>query len=296
MRVLDLFCGAGGLALGFNKAGFNVTGVDISPVAGQTFTFNRIGSFVQADLSHEEITGSYDIVIGGPPCRPWSPLNLKKRRSAHDDYQLIKRFFLHVKHIMPEIFVMENVPALARDPIFISSLGVSHDYSIAYEIINYADYGAATRRRRLIVVGVKKDSAAIIFQKLVTYRKPPATVKDAISWLKDKPRGSVADHDWPNLRTIQHYTEKYKKGRYGWYVLKWDEPAPSFGNIMKTYILHPDGNRVISVREALSIMGFPEEFCFPPKLGLSVRYQMIADAVSPVFSFALAQTIKSIYY
>ena len=80
---------------------------------------------------------------------------------------------------------------------------------------------------------------------------------------------------------------------FGWLILNWDKPAPSFSNVAKAYVLHPDMNRVISVREALLIMGFPEEFRFPPRLGLRTRYQMIADAVSPVFSYALAQAIKS---
>jgi len=305
MKVLDLFCGAGGLALGFRRAGFNVTGVDISPVAGQTFTFNDSGAFIQADLARELISGDYDVIIGGPPCRPWSAVNTTKRGRAHQDYRLIERFFLHVKHNLPEIFLMENVPALANDTIFKDCIRRIHalGYSVAYKIISYADFGAPTRRRRMIVFGTRAGDASLFFAKLTKYRRPPVTVRDVIWWLKDMPRGGYPDHIWPDLRTVDRYREYYTTGKFGWYVLRWDEPAPSFGNIMKTYILHPDSfngsggtARVISVREALLIMGFDSRFRFPDGTGMSVRYQMIADAVSPVFSSAAAQVIREIYH
>jgi site-specific DNA-cytosine methylase len=66
---------------------------------------------------------------------------------------------------------------------------------------------------------------------------------------------------------------------------------------MKTYTLHPSSwngapPRVISIREALLIMGFDREFSFPEKMSMDSRYQMVADSVSPVFSYASARTIK----
>ena len=300
MNVLDLFCGAGGLALGFHKAGFNVTGVDINPAALQTFTFNHIGTIIHADLGQKLITGDFHVIIGGPPCRPWSTVNTTKRGRAHQDYRLIERFFLHVKHNMPKCFLMENVPALANDTIFKDCVRRIHalGYSVAYKIISYADFGASTRRRRLIVVGTRAGDASLFFAELTKYRRPPVTVRDVIWWLKDIPWGGFPDHIWPCLRTVDRYREYYTTGKFGWYVLRWDEPAPSFGNIMKTYILHPDSfngsggtARVISVREALCIMGFDSRFRFPHGTGMSVRYQMVADAVSPVFSYAAAQAI-----
>jgi DNA (cytosine-5)-methyltransferase 1 len=80
-------------------------------------------------------------------------------------------------------------------------------------------------------------------------------------------KGCYPDHVWPNLKTIDKYAENYRTNKFGWYVLNWSEPAPSFGNVMKTYILHPDSlngkpSRVISVREALLVMGFNENTRF----------------------------------
>ena len=52
-------------------------------------------------------------------------------------------------------------------------------------------------------------------------------------------KGEIQDHDYPNFRTIEKYRKYYETGKYGWYKLEWEKPAPSFGNVTKTYILHP---------------------------------------------------------
>jgi DNA (cytosine-5)-methyltransferase 1 len=119
-------------------------------------------------------------------------------------------------------------------------------------------------------------------------------VKDAIFKIDKKYGRNENDHQWPNFTTIHKYEEYYKTNKFGWYKLKWNEPAPSFGNVMKTYTLHPDGERVVSVREVMSIMGFPETFKFPKEMGHTNKYQMVADVVSPIFSEICADIIKEI--
>lgn len=90
MKALDLFCGAGGLALGFRKAGFEVTGVDKNASAKETFEVNRIGDFIEADLLKVVIErDQYDIILGGPPCKPWAAVNLVRRGIEHHDYYLL---------------------------------------------------------------------------------------------------------------------------------------------------------------------------------------------------------------
>jgi DNA (cytosine-5)-methyltransferase 1 len=304
LRVLDLFCGIGGLSLGFDKAGFQVTGVDISEIAGNTFTLNmrdhdNENRFIRSDLSSEIINDGYEIIIGGPPCKPWSPLNINKRREIHRDYMLVSCFFRHVEYNRPSAFLMENVPLLRGDKIMERCInGLSNMYSIESRIVRYSDYGAPTSRHRLIVFGVRKDrgNAEMFFRELARYTRPARRVRDVIWKLRDRKMGEIPDHEWFKTRVIEKYRDKYRDGKYGWYVLDWDKPAPSFGNIMKTYILHPDARRVISVREALFIMGFPDHFRFPEHTGLGVRYQMVADAVSPVFSYAAARVIRKMLY
>lgn len=305
--LLDLFCGMGGLALGFARTGFRVTGYDINPRTPEIFRINRIGEAIVADLSREEIRPAEEITVitGGPPCRPWSALNVRQRGSHHRDYGLFQTFLKIVADVCPGVFLMENVPRLERDPSFHTHLQiVKPEYDLAWEVVCYADYGAAIARHRLILVGFHRKSgirARLFFERLRNFRKEPLSVREALKRLEETASPDDTEHVWFNFQTIEKYENKYRTGRYGWYRLDPDRPAPSFGNISKTYILHPfAGNghgiplRVLSIREAMTIMGFPVDFRFPQGMGMTIRYQMVADAVSPVFSEACGQVIRDL--
>jgi len=309
IKVLDLFCRMGGLSLGFAEEGFVITGYDIHPRVPDIFEINGVGNAVVSDLSTSDAIRpedrDADIVIGGPPCRPWSVLNIRRRKNAHPDYRLLEAFFNHVLDIEPVVFLMENVPIVDNDDTYHELLRIkmSRKYFVNRKIVRYADYGAATARRRLITVGFWKDEFGkrtpyIFFDNIRKYRSEPAIVKSVIEPFLYLERGAFPDHEWGNFRTIEKYKDKYRSGKFGWYRLDANSPAPSFGNIMKTYILHPyAGNgkniplRVLSIREAMAIMGFPDNFRFPEGMGLTPRYQMVADAVSPVFSRVCARAL-----
>ena len=303
MNVLDLFCGAGGFAQGFKDAGFDVTGVDISEYAGKTLELNRYGRFKKADLTEEIIKGEFDVVVGGPPCKPWSAVNTTKRGVAHQDFVLLSRFFEHIRVNKPKVFLLENVPLLAGEPSLKCHIArlenEEYSYSIMGKVIQYSNYGAPTKRHRFILFGSKVGKAEKFFDDLHKFESKPKTVKWAIRGLREKQKNEVTDHVWPELTTIDKYIDKYKSHKFGWYILEWDKAAPSFGNIMKTYILHPDAfnggpKRVISVKEASLIMGFDKDFHFPEGIGLGLRYQMVADSVSPMFSYVAANVIHNV--
>ncbi len=304
MKVLDLFCGAGGLSYGFRKAGFRVTGADHSDNAETSYRSNGIGNFINADLSTETITDGFDVIVGGPPCKPWSTVNLTRRKEDHKDYNLVGRFFKHIEANIPDIFLFENVPAVANDRTlnsYIKKLSTKFNYSITKDFVTYRDYGAPTRRKRFFAIGVRKGDSNHFFELLSRHKvRNYKTVSDAIRDLEHVEFGKQRDHNWPRLRTINKYRKYYKTGKFGWYILKWENQAPSFGNIMKTYILHPNSfnggvTRVISVKEAMLLMGFPKSYHFPKNQGLGARYQMVADSVSPAFSTVAAKIIKEIY-
>jgi DNA (cytosine-5)-methyltransferase 1 len=301
VQVLDLFCGMGGLSSGFTAKGFSVTGVDISKVAGDTYELNGFGRFRRKDLSKSTVRGDYPILLGGPPCRPWSSVNTVRREKVHRDYKLLGVYFKHLLRLKPKVFVLENVPAVKNSGTFDwwAKKAENEGYDILRTIVRYSDFGAATRRRRFIAIGVMGGDKETTEKTLNRRKKDSETVKSKIWDLRNEPSNAAIYHEWPTLKTIDKYRDLYETGKYGWYKLRWDEPAPSFGNVMKTYILHPmsfDGGdtRVISVREALLVMGFKENFAFANGAGLGAKYQMVADSVSPVFSEALASTVEAL--
>ena len=297
-KVLDLFSGMGGFSHGFSKEGFKTTGVDIREEAGLSYKKLTKGDFILSDLHSELIDDKeYDIIIGGPPCRPWSSINLSKRGTEHPDYTLVSRFLAHINHNKPKLFIMENVPPLANDSTLSELIASTRKlgYSVDKLKVTYSNFGASVKRTRLIISGILDSEISDFFWKMNSQMRNARTVRDSIFYLNDKEYNSVPDHVWPNLKTIRRYEEYYNSGKYGWRILKWDEPAPSFGNVMKTYTLHPNSSferdylRTISVAEAARIMGFPKGFIFPPNISMGKRYQMIVDSVSPDFSGAIAK-------
>lgn len=308
MTVLDLFAGIGGLSIGFAAEGFTVIGVDDDEASAETFAINEIGDHIVRDLRNSDVIRPVPVVVGGPPCRPWSAVNVQKRGRSHEDHALLHRYFHHIQEIRPRLFLMENVPPLAGDPDYVDlrrELEFS-GYSVGGRILRYSDFGAATARRRLFTVGIRDSARAgwlDFFGLLEEERRSQkdesgSTVRDAIGWLRDVGAKEVPDHEWSQLTTIQKYSEYYESGKYGWRILSWDETAPSFGSVAKTYILHPDSSpgegdaRVLSVKEVLSIMGFDRGFRFPAEVGLTRRYRMAANAVSPRVSRLCARAAR----
>lgn len=303
LSVLDLFAGIGGLSIGFSDCGFQVTGVDNEQLSADVFEVNHIGEHLLRDLRTDEVIRDVPVVTGGPPCRPWSAVNLQRRGAEHEDHVLLHRFFEHIEAIRPRIFLMENVPPLRNDPLYLRRCRDLEfaGYSIGARLIRYSDLGAATSRRRLFTVGLRHSvhhTETDFFARLERKRRIPADVEAAIGWLRNRERGAVSDHVWSRVRTISKYADRYESGQFGWRKLVWKEPAPSFGSVAKTYILHPDAGsdgfpeRVLSVREVLSIMGFERDFRFPDGASLSRRYRMAANAVSPSVARAAAEVVR----
>lgn len=198
--VLDLFCGCGGLSLGFKMAGFDIKlAIDNWEDALVTYRKNHKGTkTLNADLLNlnpqkvelECDIHDVDLIIGGPPCQGFSVAG--KRIIDDDRNKLYKSFVCFVEHFKPKAFVMENVPnvlsigggavkeAIIKD---FTELG----YKVSYKVLIASDYGTPQNRRRAIFVGLH-DGRAFKFPEKLTDK--PVTTYDALS---DLPEDSVED-------------------------------------------------------------------------------------------------------
>lgn len=171
-NVIDLFCGAGGLSYGFERAGFNVLlGIDNDAKALETFERNHTGAkSICGDIT--EITyrdhiaplldgKKIDVIIGGPPCQGFSlsgPRNFNDPRN-----KLYLSYIRLVEEIQPKAFVIENVPGLVglfngevKDNIIKTFAEMG--YEVKYRILCAADYGVPQNRKRVVFVGVKGEN------------------------------------------------------------------------------------------------------------------------------------------
>ena len=316
-KLLTLFCGCGGLDLGF-VGGFDYLGKhytknkvsivyasDINEPACKTYNTNFEHKCVCKDICEEipEQLPDCDIIIGGFPCQDFSLAGNRKGFSA-DRGVLYKQMMRIVKEKQPKIFVAENVEGITIPiddyvPINIiiddfKSIG----YRVKYKLLNAADFGVPQIRKRVIIIGVRQD-----IKKEYVYPKPTVsrwvTVKEGI------------DDLWPLLGTnvVKNHTLKdYSKAKFypgghgqGNRLLDPDKPsctirAEHHGNIEGHYRTLDESNREdvtkwrrLSVRECARIQSFPDTFVFP--VGASSAYRQIGNAVAPVFAWNIAKSI-----
>jgi DNA-cytosine methyltransferase len=170
VRVLDLYCGMGGLSLGLALAleGVEIRGVDIDGVAVATYNLNlsKLGAKAErADVVRWEPSGEYDLVVGGPPCQPFSLANTKRRGEEHPLFPTFPRFFDVVLGLRPRAFLMENVRGLLteRNSHYLREqlARASEHYVVRYKVLNAADYGVPQRRERLILIGFRRDLGVV---------------------------------------------------------------------------------------------------------------------------------------
>lgn len=162
-KVIDLFCGAGGLSAGFMFGNEHpdfegILAIDNNQHACDTYNANFPGNHciavnIEEWLSQQEAIPQADIVIGGPPCQGFSLLNKKRegdlRRALWEPYMDI------VASSGAKMFIMENVPGLLKSDEFLDIQSRAKDmgFHLVYDVLNTADYGVPQTRRRAIVIG-----------------------------------------------------------------------------------------------------------------------------------------------
>ncbi|MDT2022829.1 DNA cytosine methyltransferase [Methylocella sp. CPCC 101449] len=346
MKLIDLFCGCGGFSLGAHNAGFDVAAAfDIDATLTSSFPVNfpktslhlrdigRLKGTQITKLVGSPITG----VFGGPPCQGFSDIG---RRDIRDPRRkLLSHFFRIVSELEPTFFVMENVRGLVSDEsrkvLDTAVEQVADQYDILGPVIlDAADFGAATRRRRVFIIGTDKEAKSPLeLADIRAFERPAATVKSAIAdLLEAEPLGILEDEfdywritkrgrpsEYARLlrsddgrfaghRIVEHKAEVARRfasvvpgstdpiGRHP--RLTWDGQCPTLragtgadkGSRQAVRPLHPEEPRVITVREAARLQGFPDRHMFHPTIWHSFR--MIGNSVSPIVAEAVFLAIR----
>ena len=293
--VLDLFAGCGGLSLGFEAAGYETIGFEMVEAASETYRKNLIGSCFTLKLGTDFIYPSADIIIGGPPCQPFSVGgNQQGIKDARDGFPV---FIDAVKKLNPRVFMFENVRGLLYTNKWYFELILDELYSLGYlldfKLLNAVNYGVPQNRERLFVFGHRSE---FNFPKKHLKKVP---VRDAIGDMMHTIPGN-SKFLTPAQDT---YIAKYEKASFciNPRDLYADRPARTLTcrNLaaatgdMQRVKLEDGRRRRLTIREAARLQSFPDWFQFSGNE--TSQYYQIGNAVPPLLAYQLAESLKECY-
>lgn len=324
MNIVSFFSGAGGLDLGFQKAGFKIVWAnEYDRTIWETYEENHKKTFLDrrsiVDIESGDVPDC-DGIIGGPPCQSWSEAGaLRGIKDARG--QLFFEFMRILADKRPKFFLAENVsgmmlPSNVRALQNIIELFEECGYLLSFTSVNAADYGVPQDRKRVFFVGYRKDlEIRFEFPKPSTPDKQ-VTLKEAIGDLartaipafgnnrsnRDKCR--IPNHEY----MIGGFSPIYMSRNR---VRSWDEvsftiqaggrhapihpQAPKMKFIEPNVRLFVEGKeklyRRLSVRECARIQTFPDDFKFLYE-HIADGYKMIGNAVPVLLAKQIAQKIK----
>lgn len=323
--LLSLFCGCGGLDLGFEQQEYEVgLAYDLRSAAVQSHNNARSAkrAFVRdvSKLTLDVLDADYDGlfapngVIGGPPCQSFSRGNVSKSEDDPRRFMVAKFFsvalLLHRRREL-DFIVMENVAEVAKADHGellgkeIRRLEAS-GFSVHTAVYNSVDYGVAQNRRRLILVALNRSKVSR------TWEAPAPslvkqTVADAISGLPEPTQfAKSAEVDafpaHPNHWCMTPKSKKFFDGSLrpgrstgrSFKTLSWEKPSYTVSYGHREVHVHPNCHRRLSVFEAMLLQGFPTEFILTGTM--SDQFSQVSEAVPPPLANAIAASIKKTLY
>ena len=325
ITFVDIFSGAGGLALGIESAGFrNLATLEIDKYAVQTLKKNRPNWNVinediknitsKSDVEIKEIfhAEDLDLFTGGAPCQSFSyagkTLGLNDTRGT-----LFYHYAKCVSVLRPKIFLFENVKGMlthdsGKTFSIIKKVLSDTGYKVQYRVLNAWNYGVAQKRERLILIGIRNDlNIQYNYPEELSYRPVlkdilPAPESAGMAYSNDKeaiiklvPMGG----NWKSID--QKIAKDYMKGSYDsqggktGYLKRLDLNSPSPTILTspcqkQTDRCHPIENRPLTIRESARIQSFPDEWEFIGSL--ANQYKQIGNAVPVKLAYYLGLSIK----
>lgn len=206
IKVIDLFCGIGGLTHGLIKEGLDVVaGIDNDSSCKFGYEYNNKTQFIDKDIlkvTAEQVNGlfgpkkdSIRVLAGCAPCQPFSKLNLKE--VTQKQLEPLGKFAQLIAETLPDIVSMENVSGLAdvkKYPVFANFLKTLDDngYKYKYEVVDVSEFGVPQKRKRLVLLASKFGEISLIKR---THKDKRVTVRDVISHLEPIKDGDVSKKD-----------------------------------------------------------------------------------------------------
>jgi len=314
-KVMDLFCGAGGFSLGFKLAGFEVSlAVDNDLDAITTYKANFVNTnVIVSDLSKTHsidlkmLYDKIDVIIASPPCEAYTLVNRNIMPDPLDRLYTDTRGRLMLDTIRligdlkPDIFVIENVPGILINPIpeyirkELRRIGYKRIY---FNLLNAADYGTPSFRRRVFISNIKLKPKK---------KRSKITVEEALTGLPDpKYPNNLPNHVY--IKPPKRYQGKIYRLRWnkaldyyrGWGFKEYKQyirlhPNKIAPTIMgRSRFIHPYEDRLITVREEARLMGYPDTHVFYG--GIDKQFNQVGESVPPPLSYAIAKFILEKYF
>lgn len=300
-KVVDLFCGAGGLTHGLKLAGLNVVaGIDIEESCRYAYETNNDATFIKKDVSlitKDELdnlfsNSSVKVLAGCAPCQPFSTYTQGLNKSEDKKWPLLYEFSRLIAESSPDLVTMENVPDVTKHKVyddFVLELQKNGYYVWAGKI-DCTKYEVPQNRLRHVLLASKIGPIHFVNE----FSKVPLTVKDAISHLPTLEHGEIdgADplhrsskmselnykrilaskpggtwRDWPEDLLAACHKKESGKGYGGVYGrMEWNKPSPTITTLCYGFgngrFGHPVQNRALSLREAALLQTFPMNYQF----------------------------------
>ena len=306
MNVVDLFAGAGGFSRGFEIEGFKlvVAVENFKPVANTyKYNFPEVEVLVKdiKEVTGEEIIricGDVDVLIGSPPCEPFTkanPMALRPEDRLYKDKRgiLTLHYIRLVKEINPKIFIMENVPGILelKKALIREFRKIGYE-NVFFNVLRAEDYGNPSKRTRVFISNVEINPKKV---------DKKMRVIDAIGDLNEF--GKIPNHE--PIKIPRSKIEKIRKLKWGESLVKFEGRKGEYRNWIRLHpyklaptvmghsrFIHPFEDRLLTVREHARLMGFPDDHIF--LAGKNVQYEMIGEAVPVPLSRAIAREVKNL--
>ena len=291
--AIDMFAGCGGLSLGFEAAGIKTIGYEMLEDCCKTYRNNLNSECYQEVITTETTFVDADIVIGGPPCQPFSRRG--KQTGKNDDRNGFPAFIEAIRKINPKIWICENVKGLPEQNTeyfnFIMEKLEALGYKVESRVFQISNYDVPQNRERLIIVG---HHGGFKFPEARDYKISAGEALGNLAY--EIPENAIF-----LTPTMDEYIAKYEaaskcKNPRDLYL---DRPARTLTcrnlagatSDMHRIKLKDGRRRRITVREAARLQSFPDWYEFYGSI--ESQFTQIGNAVPPLFAYALAcQVVK----